>query len=73
MTFSQNWEIRLIFTKVATMVGNKNFFFFLTTVEHQKTPPTERNISKYDIIQDKQFTTEKCFFFVYHKLDWDMK
>ena len=26
--FLQNWKIRLLFTKVGTMVGDKNFFFW---------------------------------------------
>ena len=38
-------------------------------------PSWEGTISEHDIIQHthKQITTEKCFFFVYHRLGWDME
>ena len=41
-------------------------------IEQDKLPFWEINISKHDIIQRKQITTEKCFF-IYHKLGWDME
>ena len=33
----------------------------------------EKNISEHDITQHTQITTEKCFFFDYYKLGWDME
>ena len=54
------------------MVGNKKLFL-LQAVEWEKTPSWERNISKHEIIQHKQITTEKCFFFISYKLGWDME
>ena len=45
-------------SKVATMVGNKNFVL-LQHVEFYKSWSWERNISKQDIIHHKQITTEK--------------
>ena len=50
----------------------QEFFFWLQAIGQDKLPSWERNISKHDIIQHKQITTEKCFF-IYHKLGWDME
>ena len=68
MTFSRNWGIRLVFLKG----HHYGQFFLLRPIECSKTPYCERNISQHDIIQRKQITTEK-WFFLYHKLDWDME
>ena len=40
--------------------------------ERWKMPCLERNISEPDIIQHPQITTEK-YFFLCHKLGWDME
>ena len=60
MTFSQNWEIGLVL---------KNFFF-VAACRTLENAILEKNISKHDIIQHKQITTEK-YFFLYHKFGWD--
>ena len=54
--FSQNWEIRLVFTKSPHHGWRQSL---LQPKERWKTPFWERNISEQDIIQ---ITTEKCFF-----------
>ena len=53
------------------MVGNKNVFL-LQLVERWRTRSWERNVSEHDITQHAQIATEKCFFFVYYKLGWDI-
>ena len=64
LTFSRNWEIRLVLTKV---------HHHDTTRRMLKIAILESIISEHDIIQPVQITTEKFFFFVYHKLGWDME
>ena len=55
------------------MVGDKKKMFWVLPVERWKMPSWDRTISEHDIIKHTQITTEKCFFFVYHKLGWDME
>ena len=63
LTFSQNREIRLVPSWLVT----RNFFL-VQPVERWKNPSLEGNISEHDIVKKTQISTEKCFFFVYHKL-----
>ena len=60
MTFSRNWEIRLVFTKGPHHGWRQ--FFLLKPRESWKTPFWETDILEHDIIQHTQITTEKCFF-----------
>ena len=55
--------------KVASMVCEKKEI----NAGHWETPSWERNILEHKITQHTQITTEKCFFFDYHKLGWDVE
>ena len=72
-TFSRNWEIRLVFTKGHHHGRLQEKHFLVQPVKRWKTPTWEWTISEDDIIQHTQITTEKRFFFDYHKLSWDME
>ena len=55
------------------MVGNKNFVF-VRNIEFWKVPSWERNILEHGINTTHTITTEKSFFFVYHKFGiWNKK
>ena len=67
VTFSWNWEIRQLFTKGATMVGDKKFFL-VQTVERWKTTSWERidwflyeRNTGIKTHTHTQITIEKCF------------
>ena len=73
MTFSRNWEIRRVFTK-GHHPSSPREVFFVTTCRTLEMPSWQSNISKHDIIQHKQITTEEIIcFFVYHKFGCDME
>ena len=69
LTFSRNWEIRLVFTKGHHHGWPPEKIFLVEPVG--KRHPGKKTISEHNI-QHTQITTQKFFFF-YHKLGWDVE
>ena len=68
MTFSQNWEIRLVFTKSP----HHGWQFFLVTTQRMLENAILEKKQGMTLNNTHKSPLRNAFFFVYHKLGWDM-
>ena len=69
LTFSRNWEIRVVFKSPRWLATRK--LFWVLPVERWKMSSWEGTISEHNIIQHTQTPLRNVCFFVYHRLGWD--
>ena len=70
MTFSPNWEIRLVFPK-GRHYGR--IFFCYNPQNARKRHTVKEIFQSMTLYNTNKSPLRNAFFFVYHKLDWDME
>ena len=73
LTFSQNREIRQVFTKGLHHFWQQNFFFWQNPQNAGKPHPGKEIFQSMTLHSRHKSPLKNVFFFVYHKLDWDME
>ena len=73
MTFSRNWGIRLVFTKDRHHAWQQECFFCYNPQNAAKCRPGKEIFQSMILYNTNKSPMRNIFFFVYHKLGWDME